>query len=132
MLKSRLLVTLIVCLWYALQGLMFIVVRPELAYTYGHWLQRLGGSLPTLTAALSLPVLGPEISTPSQELTPVFWLAWSLLLLPPLLLLRRAWTAEERMALLEATLYWGATYLLATGGLAVLVGLGLWLPYSAA
>jgi hypothetical protein len=132
MLKSRLLVTLIVCSWYGLQGLMFVIVRPELAYSYGHWLHGLGENLPALTASLSLPVLGPEISTANQDFHPVFWVVWAALLLPPLLLLRQAWRAQDRLALLETAFCWGAIYLLAAAGLAVLVALGLWLPFSAA
>lgn len=132
MLQSRLLVTLMVCLWYALQGVMFIIIRPELAYSYGYWLHGLGDNLPGLTATLSLAVLGPEISSANQGYEPVFWLVWGGLLLPPLLLLRRAWTASDRLDLLESVLYWGLSYLLVTGGLAALVGLGLWLPFSAA
>jgi len=111
---------------------MFVIVRPELSYSYGHWLHGLGDNLPALTANLSLPVLGPDISTLSQNYQPVFWLVWAVMVLPPLFLLRRAWTAQDRLALLEAAFCWGATYLLATAGLAVLVGLGLWLPFCAA
>ena len=83
MLQSRLLVTLMVCLWYALQGVMFIIIRPELAYSYGYWLHGLGDNLPGLTATLSLAVLGPEISSANQGYDPVFWLVWGGLLLPP-------------------------------------------------
>lgn len=132
MLQPRLLVHLLVCLWYALLGIMFIVVRPELAYSYGHWLQPLHGDLPALTRILTLPVLGPDISTSTEGYSPVFWLVWGALLLPPLRLLHWAWTASDRFALLEATLYWGMAYLIVTTGLALFVGLGLWLPFSAA
>ncbi|NEX23763.1 hypothetical protein G3480_26455 [Thiorhodococcus mannitoliphagus] len=132
MLRSRLLVNLVVGLWYVLQGVLFFVVRPELAYSYGHWLHPLRGDLPGLTAALTLPVLGPEISSAAEGYSPVFWLVWGALLLPPVRLLHWAWTAPNRFALLETTLYWTAAYLLATGSLAVLVVLGLWLPFSTA
>ena len=108
MLKSRLLVTLIVCVWYGVQGVIFVIFRPELTYSYGHWLHGLGDNLIALTASLSLPVLGPDISTPSQDFHPVFWLVWAVLVLPPLFLLRQAWIAQDRLALLEAASYWGA------------------------
>lgn len=132
MLRLRRLVTLIVFLWYALQGFMFLVVRPALAYSYGHWLHDFGNNLPALTLHLSLPVLGPEISTYSQSYTMQFWLVWGAIFLPPILFLRRIWTTTDRMMLLETTLYWGAIYLLFTLCLAVLVGLGLWQPFSVA
>lgn len=132
MLRSRLYVQLLIGLWYAVLGIIFFVVRPELAYSYGHWLQPLSGDLPGLTATLTLPALGPEISTATEGYSPVFWLVWGVLLLPPLRLLHWAWTAPNRFALLESALYWSVAYLLAAVGLAILIGLGLWLPFSAA
>lgn len=130
--RARLLVTLSICLWYALQAVMFVIVRPELAYSFGHWLRELHGDLPGLTAVLSLAVLGPEISSAEQSYSAFFWVTWGLLLLPPLLLLGRAWTAKDRMELLEYTVYWSLPYLLGVAILGALVGMGLWLPFSLA
>ena len=132
MLQSKILVTLAVCLWYVLLGVVFIAVRPELAYSYGHWLHDFMGDLPLLTAVLSLPILGPDISTPTEEYSPVFWLAWGALFFPPGLFLRLVWATGERLALLEYSLYCGALYGLGVAILAIFVALGLWLPFSAA
>ncbi|MCB1877727.1 MAG: hypothetical protein KDH88_17265 [Chromatiales bacterium] len=132
MASSRLVAVLVVLLWYVVLGLFFVVVRPELAYSYGHWLHGLENNLPGLTAKLSLPVLGPEISTSEQRYSPVFWLIWGFVALPPLALLRVIKGVRDRLLLLEAFLFWGAAYLLVVLCIAVLVGLGLWLPFSAA
>ena len=130
--QSKILVTLAVLVWYALLSVMFVVVRPELAYSYGHWLHDSMDALPHLTAFFSLPVLGPSISTPTESYSPIFWLVWGALFLLPSLLLRRAWTTRERLDLLEFTLYWGALYGIGMAILSIFVALGLWLPFSAA
>ncbi len=125
------LVMLIIGLWYVLLGVMFLIVRPELAYSYGHWLGAFHGHLPQLTSTLSLPVLGPSISTPSQDYGGVFWLVWGALFLPPLMLLRLLWRTGDSFSL-ATVLLWGGVYALFTCILGVLVALGLWLPFSAA
>ncbi len=127
----RNLAMLVIGLWYALLGVMFLIVRPELAYSYGHWLGEFAGHLPQLTLTLSLPVLGPAFSTPSQDYDSVFWLVWGALLLPPLMLLRLLWRAEDSCSL-TTVLLWGGAHALFTCILGVMVALGLWLPFSVA
>lgn len=131
MLQHKRLATLVISLWYAVLGSLFFIVRPELAYSYGHWLDEFAGNLPRLTALMSLPVLGPAFSTPAQEYTAVFWLAWGFLFLPPVLALRRVWRAGDGIALTTG-LIWTAIYLLLTLLLGAFVAFGLWLPFSAA
>lgn len=97
------LATLAICFWYVLLGVIFVIVRPELAYSYGHWLGEFTGNLPRLTEVLSLPLLGPAISTPSQDYTLVFWLAWGFLFLPPAVALGRLWRVGADIDLMSAT-----------------------------
>lgn len=129
--QHKILALLVIGLGYALLGVMFLIVRPELAYSYGHWLGVFTGHLPQLTATLSLPVLGPAFSTPTQDYSAVFWLAWGALTVPPLLLLRLVWRAGDAASLTTALL-WGATYAMLACLLGVFVAFGLWLPFSAA
>lgn len=131
MLRHHRLAILTLCLWYALLGILFFLVRPELAYSYGHWTVPFAGNLPHLTAVLSLPVLGPSFSTPDQGYSPLFWLAWGALFLCPLLPLRVFWRASnvsEQLAGLSHALI----YLLLATLLGTMVAFGLWLPFSAA
>lgn len=129
--QHKILAMLVIGLWYALLGVMFLIVRPELAYSYGHWLGAFAGHLPQLTSTLSLPVLGPAFSTPSQDYSAVFWLVWGALFLPPLLLLRLIWRAGNS-AVLPTVLLWGSVYALLATILGVFVAFGLWLPFSVA
>lgn len=122
---------LLIFLVYILLGTLFLFVRPELAYSYGHWLGAFAGHLPQLTSTLSLPVLGPAFSTPSQAYQPVFWLVWGTLFLPPLLLLRLVWRAGDAFSL-TTVLLWGGVYALLAIILGGGVAFGLWLPFSAA
>ena len=80
--------TVLVILWFVLLAVVFLVVRPELAYSYGHWFHDLVGNLPVLTEVLSLPVLGPAFSSPTDGYSAGFWLAWGFLFLPPLQLVK--------------------------------------------
>jgi hypothetical protein len=130
--RSRLLLACVIVLWYLVLGLVFLVVRPELAYSFGHWLHPFGRDLPSLTVDFSLPVLGPEISSLDPSYRPVFWLVWGALAAPPAILMGYAWRVSERLALLEAAVYGGAAYLLATLAVSIMLALGLWLPFSAA
>ena len=130
--QSQVLASLLTTSWLALLSAVFIVLRPELSYSYGHWLGELTGNLPRLTEALALPVLGPSISTASQLHDLPFWLVWGGIFLPPLAFLRGIWLTRERTALLEYVIYRGALYLIAVVAVATFVALGLWLPFSAA
>lgn len=123
--------TVLVILWFVLLAVVFLVVRPELAYSYGHWFHDLVGNLPVLTEVLSLPVLGPAFSSPTDGYSAGFWLAWGFLFLPPLFLTRQLWAATDLSALLVC-LFWGAAYVLLAIILAVWVAFGLWLPFSVA
>ncbi len=129
--RQQYLAIMLIILWDALLSVIFMIVRPELAYTYGHWLGGLAGHLPQLTSALSLPVLGPAFSTPSQDYSLVFWLVWGGLFLPSLLLLRFVWRARDATALVTVLL-WGSIYVLLSTSLGLFVAFGLWLPFSAA
>ena len=125
---SRRLVTLMLRLWCVVQDLMFVVVGPELAYSCGHWLHGLGGNLPGLTAVLSLPVLGPEISTPPR--TARRCCGWCGVryryrrscYCAGLGLLRIAWSCWKRPCTGA-----GPT---CSPGIGILVGLGRWLPFD--
>ncbi len=123
--------TFVIGLWYALLCMMFFIVRPELAYSYGHWLAGFSGHLPQLTSTLSLPVLGPAFSTSDQDYRVTFWLFWGFLFLPPSLLLRFVWHPGDTFSS-PAVLLWAAAYTLLVSMLGVLVVFGLWLPFSAA
>lgn len=125
------LATLVICLWYVLLGILFFIVRPELAYSYGHWLGEFAGNLPRLTELLSLPVLGPAFSTPNQDYGLVFWLAWGFLFLPPAVALGRLWRVDADIDLTTGLLS-SAIYLLLALLLGAMVAFGLWLPFSAA
>ena len=125
------LATVVICLWYLLLGVMFLIVRPELAYSYGHWLGPFAGNFPHPTEMLSLPVLGPAFTTPGQGYQAVFWLSWGFLFLPPALALRALWRTWDGPDL-TTLLLWTAIYLLLSILLGTCVAFGLWLPFSAA
>jgi hypothetical protein len=129
--QQKYLILLVIGLWYALLGVMFLIVRPELAYSYGHWLGGFAGNLPQLTSTLSLPVLGPAFSTPSQDYSAAFWLTWGFLFLPPALALHRLRRVGNDIDFTNGLL-WAAIYLLLALLLGTMVTFGLWLPFSAA
>ncbi len=131
MISHKILATVVILLWYILLAIVFIIIRPELAYSYGHWLHELYANLPQTTASLSLPLLGPAFSTSIQTYSIQFWLAWGFLFLPPLSLLYFLWHRNDGRWL-AAGLLWSGAYLLVTAILTVFVAFGLWLPFSAA
>lgn len=125
------LVMAVVGLWFGLLAGLYAFVRPELAYSYGHWTAGLGGHLPLPTQVLSLPVLGSAFGAEQQGHAALFWLVWGLLLAPPIVLLRQTWRAREPQALL-GVLLWQAVHMLLAAIVMVAVAFGLWLPFSAA
>lgn len=129
--QHKYLALIVIGLWYVLLCGMFLVVRPELAYSYGHWLGAFAGNLPKLTSLLSLPVLGPAFSTPTQSHDTAFWLVWGFLYLPPGLLMRFVWRAGDSNALTTGFL-WAAIYAVLAAILGLFVAFGLWLPFSVA
>lgn len=129
--QYKTLAMLVIGLWYILLGIVFFIVRPELAYSYGHWLHGFSNNLPQITASLSLPILGPAFSSTIQTYSTLFWLAWGLLSLPPLLLLYFVWRSNDSQWVVAGTL-WSGVYLLLTAILLIFVAFGLWLPFSVA
>jgi hypothetical protein len=110
--------------------LCFIVgpVRWELAHTYGHLIEDLGDSLPLLTRALSLPVLGIAPSSPSAHVVAV--LIWGFIWLGLAGLLASIWRAGTREELLDRFVYGGSLY---AGGVLLIFTLtvvGLLLPFA--
>ena len=124
----RALATTALLIWLAALALASGPVRWELAHTYEHWIDGAGSSLPVLTTAVSLPVLGLSSSSlPSIAVRTLFWgLAW----LGPATLLIGVWRARSREGLSDCLLFGGALYAASIILAVLLVSVGLWLPFS--
>ena len=129
--RARIALIAVLLAWIALAGLTFVAVRPELGYAYGHWLGGFGRELPALTAHLSLPVLGSTYSLEAAGRDPVFWLVWGFVFGAPVLLLWRSRRATTLAAVVEL-MAWTLACAVLAATTALLVGFGLWLPFSAA
>jgi hypothetical protein len=119
-----------ILLWYALQLLVFVGVRPELAYSLHHRLGPAGRALPALTAAFALPVLGPGGLDGRPGV--LFHVFWALVFLPPAVLAWRTWREASEADAVRRFVYWGSCYAVAVALAFLLVAFGLWLPFSAA
>jgi hypothetical protein len=109
-------------------GVFFFIVRPELSYNYRNWLRDI--SLPRLTDFYALPVLGPSIDSFSGSPVLLFYVFWTVVFAPPLVILFFLWRAKDRVALLEIAVYWGSIYANCVIIAFIFVALGLWLPFA--
>ncbi len=120
--------TAALAVWLSVIALAFGPVR----WAFGHWFEHLiegaDGSLPALTADVSLPVLGIGPSTVSSGL--VRLLFWGFVWLGPLALLIGVWRATSREALSDLLVYGGGLYATGLAMLVFLTLLGLWLPFG--
>ncbi len=103
-------------------------VRWELSHTYEHWIEGVGSDLPALTTAVALPVLGIGPSRPSGLL--VRWVFWTVLWLGPAPLLLLVWRSDAQRRLLEVLVLGGGGYAGVVVLFAIVVAMGLWLPFS--
>ncbi len=84
--------------------------------------------MPTLTRAVSLPILGiGQFGLTALFVQCVFWgVVW----LTPLCIVLLAWRSENRQGLVEVLLLSGTGYVAALALFAAVVTLGLWLPFA--
>jgi len=125
--RQKVPVFLAVLLTYAFQLTVFLGVSSELAYTYHNWLGDRVPLMPSLTVDFALPVLGPGGLEGSP--TALYYVFWTLVLLPPAVLAWRTWTDASELVTLQRFVYWGSSYALAVGLAYMLVLFGLLLPF---
>jgi hypothetical protein len=114
--------------WIVTLCFIFGPVRWELAHTYGHLIEEPGDSLPLLTRALSLPVLGIAPSSLAAHATAVFF--WGFIWLGLAGLLASIWRATTREDLLDRFVYGGSLYVGTVFLLLTLTIVGLALPFA--
>lgn len=113
--------------WVITLGFISGPVRWELAHTLNHFLERSDGSLPLLTARLSLPVLGIAPFSPAAVITAILFWGITWLGLGGLFVL--IWRARTREDLLDRVVFGGAFYAGCVLLLFTLAAIGLALPF---
>jgi len=128
MLWRKILLTVSVMLWYLFLLFLFEFLRVEYSHTYADLIQGLEGSLPLLTTAVALPILGGE--TPARGNSWLFYAFWGVLFAAPAIVLFLIWRARDRLALAEVWLYPASIYLVFFVLSFALIATGLWLPFA--
>jgi hypothetical protein len=125
---KRLFLIGIVVLWLCFLTLCFLVLREDCAHTYYHLISESGDNLPLLTVKVSLPILGPDRLDQSYEW--IFYFFWGYLFLFPVVVAVFVWRIKDAFRMVEFWVYAMSLYLVFLLGSAVIVGYGLWLPFS--
>ncbi len=113
--------------WVITLGFICGPVRWELAHTFNHLLEGSDGSLPLLTANLSLPVLGVAPFSPVAVATAILF--WGLTWLGLVGLFVLIWRAKTREDLIDHVVFGGAFYAGYVLLFFTLTAVGLALPF---
>lgn len=126
--RRKVLGSVVVLIWLVTLAFVSGPARWEYAHTYEYRIEELGDALPLLTVVVGLPILGLGSLTPESFVVRVLF--WGVTWVGPAILLIGMWNAESRDVLSDWLLYGGTIYLSLMLLFAVIVVVGLWLPFS--
>lgn len=128
MLRKKTLAVVTIVVWYLTLGVIFGPVRLEFSHTYRHWIEGLEESLPSLTRAFAVPILGLDL--PGLSGGWVFFAVWGILWIFPAALAVCIIRARDEQAVLSRWVLGASLHSTVTLLITVLVAFGLWLPFA--